>query len=353
MTVLTRVRRRVVRLAAHCKSGLFNMATNGRIPARIFYAAVSSRFDREQRAFLLGRRRYLDDLQSTRSSQSLLRRNVHRIEKGLCMEPRRPVFAREYVEETVNAYLARRQCAEHVDKELIWADSVLNRYFECVEIDDPRVDRASRAFRELSRLERPAAEQDGYEPTMRPAGTRPLVDLASFRALAKHRQSVRRFQSTSVPRDLLQEVIDTALLSPSACNRQPYVFRVFDEPEWVQAVSRVPMGVAGYEEQIPTIIVVVGQMRNFFDERDRHLIYIDGALASMTFMLAAESAGLATCPINWPDIESKERELSALIGLEPDERPVMLIAVGYPHPDAMVPASTKKSASNAARFNVE
>jgi nitroreductase len=113
------------------------------------------------------------------------------------------------------------------------------------------------------------------------------------------------------------------------------------------------MGTSGYAHNIPAVIVVVGQMRNFFDERDRHLIYIDSALAAMSFAFAAETLGLSTCLINWPDLESKEHEMAGLIGLEADERPIMLIAVGYPDPEASVPASVKRTPSELLRYNFE
>jgi len=46
--------------------------------------------------------------------------------------------------------------------------------------------------------------------------------------------------------------------------------------------------------------------------------------------------------INWPDVERLEKQMAELIHLEDDERPVMLIAVGYPDPGGLGPASAKK-----------
>jgi nitroreductase len=71
----------------------------------------------------------------------------------------------------------------------------------------------------------------------------------------------------------------------------------------------------------------------------------------MSFVLALETLGLASCCINWPDVESRERGMASLLRLEPDERVVMLIALGYPDPDAMVPASGKKSLDTVRRYN--
>ena len=51
------------------------------------------------------------------------------------------------------------------------------------------------------------------------------------------------------------------------------------------------------------IIVIVGELDAYEYDRDRHLIYIDGSLAAMTFMLALETLGLSSCPINWSGVE--------------------------------------------------
>jgi nitroreductase len=71
----------------------------------------------------------------------------------------------------------------------------------------------------------------------------------------------------------------------------------------------------------------------------------------MALVFALETLGLSSCCINWPDVEAQEREMERLLGLEPDERPVMLIAIGYPDPDALVPASGKKSLDSLRRYD--
>lgn len=67
------------------------------------------------------------------------------------------------------------------------------------------------------------------------------------------------------------------------------------------------------------------------------------AEASMQLMLALDTLGLASCPINWPDVERLERKMDKFLQLQPWQRPVMLIAVGYPDPTGGIPFSAKKS----------
>ena len=62
----------------------------------------------------------------------------------------------------------------------------------------------------------------------------------------------------------------------------------------------------------------------------------------MQFMLAAETLGLSTCPMNWPDVESAEQRIRERLKLPEHERVIMLVAIGYGDPASGVPYSQKK-----------
>lgn len=290
----------------------------------------------------------LDDVASQRF---LLRRNTHRLEKGLLMRPRRTVFAVDYIAETVRAFevVASAVRADELDSlssDRDWAGDVLGEYFAVVG-SHPTVDRARSRFARVTRP--PAAERK--IPYRRCLATEPGLTYDALAALARQRRSVRWFRQEPVDRELVDRALLVGLQAPSACNRQPFEFRIFDEPELVRSIVDLPRGTPGYAHNIPMIIVVVGQLRAFFHERDRHLIYIDASLASMGFMLALETLGLSSCPINWPDVEPLERQMAELLGLEPDERVVLLIAVGAPDDEGLVAFSQKRPLDDIRRYN--
>jgi hypothetical protein len=54
-------------------------------------------------------------------------------------------------------------------------------------------------------------------------------------------------------------------------------------------VAATAMGTAGFSNNIPALIAVVGDLSAYPAERDRHVIYIDGGLATMQLMLAFET----------------------------------------------------------------
>ena len=321
-----------------CRSG---------IGSSLYYAFFSPAFRREHAAFQAGLRRYFSELHDPSSGMALLRRNVHRLEKGLLMKPRRDVFAKEYIGETVECFAkCYVQRSPQSKDELQWARDVLHCYFGIVG-NHPAIDLAREKFDQLDIGD----EAPTMVPYQRDLSVATGVTYDDLLRLSMRRRSVRWFLDKPVDRQLIENALAVATQSPSACNRQPFVFRIFDDPDWVRKVAKIPMGAGGYHQNIPVMIVIVGQQRNYFDERDRHLIYIDGALAAMSFILAAEVQGLSTCCINWPDMEDKEREMADLIGLDPDERPVLCVALGYPDPTGMVAYSQKKSHRNLRRYN--
>lgn len=319
-----------------------------------FYFLVFDRsFWREQRAALAGQMVFERYSNRPVASSSLLRRSIHRIEKGLISKPRRVPFALDYIEATVGlveACSARPGSLE--SSELAWAFDVLTRYFDA-HADYSPISGLERRFRSIVR------SPDEVPPPNRALSRAPYhrdvascqVSFDDFLRLCEQRRSVRWFQDRSVPRSLLIRAMEAARLSPSACNRQPFRFLVFDRGPLKDAVASLPPGVAGFEHNFPAVIAIVGRLRYYSELRDRHLIYIDGSLAAMSFLLALETLGLSSCCINWPDIEEIERRAEAVMKLEPDERPVMFLAVGYPDSTGQVPYSEKVPAADLLVFD--
>lgn len=318
----------------------------------IYYAIISREFDREHKAVLLGRIAFLRRLKVYGHSNGLLRRNIHRLEKGLIMQPRRPVFALDYIQETLdlyeNAVLATR-VQKRANNEVIWAYDVLVSYFDVCsgsELSTP----ARLRFQAMPAPE-PAPEKEALPHARKvpyPASERvgAGVSYEGFLQLALRRRSVRWFKDVPVEHSKLDQIIDAARLSPSACNRLPYRFLTLTDPKVAQECARLAGGTTGFANQIPSLIVVLGDLSCYSDERDRHLIYVDASLASMSLMLAAETVGLSTCPINWSDVPSRERAIYNFLKDVPEYwRPVMLIAVGYAEEEGYIPFSSKKDFS--------
>lgn len=329
---------------------------SSRLGATLYSIPGLLTFNREQYAVLSGRRAYYRNIGKSRETHVELRRNVHRLEKGLIMEPRRPVFAKDYILETVEFY-RDAVAADPGDIQLSpaearWARDVLDAYFAAVDHSDSTIAKAAEVYESsgepiVEDLERKTSPYCHGEVGPVPVSYEELL------ALAQRRRSVRWFVDKPVPRELLDQAFRVAREAPTACNREPFEFLVFDEPEKASEVASIPFGTGGYSDQIPVVIVVKGNLDSYFSPRDRHAPYVDAALASMQFILAAETLGLGSVVINWPDFEPLEAKMAKKLGLEPYERVLFLIGVGFPREDGMVPSSVKKSLSVLRKYDAE
>lgn len=311
------------------------------------YHLLSGSFYREQRAILCGRASY-HELEAERGDpRHRIIRSVHRLEKGLSTRDRRPVFGEGYIGELVGDLRAVWDRREP-DDQLRWAMDVTAEYFRVVDAT-PAIETAEEEFRAL-------LDEVGYEPGGRaPFARQELPDVSvspdQIASLARRRKSTRWFRDRAVPRDRLREAVAVAMESPSACNRQSYEFRFFDDAGLIDRISELAIGATGYRHNIPCLAVLVGRQRAYFDIRDRHVVYIDASLAAMAFQFALETRGLASCCINWPAIPRRERGMEERLGLDCDEVVVMLMAVGFPDPDVPIPYSKKKDVDQVCSFN--
>lgn len=325
-------------MIAYNQSIFLPIFAKNRLLSSFYYFFLNHRFYREHQAVLAGRVAYSKYLSNIQSSSALLRRNTHRLEKGLIMQPRRNVFAEEYIEETVRTYKKAINQGTLCSEEQKWCTDVLEAYFSVV-IDTKIIAKARSEFLHTRPQE---SDTKKYIPYTYDSLPKTDIEFEQLHTLFLKRRSVRWYQQKSIPIELLEKAINIANLAPSACNRQPYFFYISTNQKKAIEIAKCAGGTAGWAENIPAMIVVVGDLSAYPLERDRHVIYIDASLAAMQLMLALETLGLSTCPINWPDIENAELRLKRLLKLEDFQRPIMLLSVGYGLESGGIPYSQKK-----------
>lgn len=322
----------------------------------IYYLLFNNQFNRECQKVLLGKisyYKYNDDC-AEQTSSALLRRNIHRIEKGLIMRPRRKIFASNYIGETVDIFEKMLNSKLFCKDEKKWAYDVLQKYFESVD-NDNFIGVAREHFNTITankthRLPEQSLHQ--YIPYLDSDRETSHITPQELTSLYKQRRSTRWFLDKRVEDEKLNTAINMASLAPSACNRQPFKFHVMNDNATASEVASYAGGTGGFAQNIPCLIAVVGDLSLYPGEKDRHLIYIDSSLASMQLMLAFETLGLRSCPINWPDIEARERKIEKRLSLQASERVIMLIAVGYADENGGIPHSIKKT-SDTLRCDVQ
>jgi iodotyrosine deiodinase len=182
----------------------------------------------------------------------------------------------------------------------------------------------------------------------------------------RQRRTVRDFSSDPVPFELIQNAIATAATAPSGANQQPWTFVVVSDPalkrqireaaeaeekesyerrmsdEWLEAIAH--LGTDWHKphlEDAPYLIVVFLQSYALDEQGNRikHYYATESVGLAVGMLLASlHIAGLATLT----HTPSPMRFLGQVLSRPENERPFVLIPVGYPADDAQVPAITKK-----------
>jgi len=312
-----------------------------------FYFLLFPAFYSEKKAVYSGMQKFRSNLKKKKYAAYCLRRNLHRIEKGLTHINSKDSFGEKYILETINAFAIEKQ--RNKDNETLhWANSVLKIYFENVDYSKDPIKTSRKAFEKL--IENDVTDSYSYSNAYL-SGNGTNLNVEQVRAFFESRKSIRWFENKKVDSELLIEAAKLANSAPSACNRQPIKIHIYDDPETIQKISSLPPGAFTFNKNVPVFILFIGSLDAYFSERDRHTIYVDGGLLAMNFMLALEVYGLSSCPINWPDMKSLNRKLSKVIGLESYEKCVMCLAVGHAKKEQLIPLSIRKSVENLVVFN--
>jgi nitroreductase len=200
----------------------------------------------------------------------------------------------------------------------------------------------------------------------RPPEGASLDRSAEFRELMEARRSVRRFSTEPVPWELVENAVRVAGTAPSGAHQQPWTFVVVSDPEtkrrlregaeaeerdfyerratdeWKEAIR--PIGTDWVKTHItdaPYVIVVFEQpWRPGPDgSKVKHYYVRESVGIAVGFLLAALQASGLCALTHTP---SPMRFLGEILGRPANERPFILIPVGYPAEDAEVPDIERK-----------
>lgn len=195
----------------------------------------------------------------------------------------------------------------------------------------------------------------------------------SFYQLLNARRSVREISDQSVPEELIQQLILTASTAPSGAHKQPWTFcavsnsalkskiREAAEKEeydsyhgrmserWIRDLA--PIGTdwkKPFLEKAPWLIIVFKKAYEFVDGEKANNYYVNESVGIACGMLitAIHNAGLVTLthtpsPMNF---------LTSILERPSNERPFLLLPVGYPEQDIYVPDLERKQLDAVSVF---
>jgi nitroreductase len=206
-----------------------------------------------------------------------------------------------------------------------------------------------------------------------PAKLIPLPDYRSYpepemvararelREVMTRRRSVREFSSRNVPDEVIESCLGVALSAPSGANLQPWHFTVVRDPaikkrireaaeaeerdfydrraprEWLDALE--PIGTDTHKpflETAPVLIAIFGQIHGIAADGSRvkhYYVHESVGIASGMLIAAIHLAGLV-CLTHTP---APMKFLCDILERPSNERPYLLLPIGYPADDAKVP----------------
>jgi iodotyrosine deiodinase len=193
-----------------------------------------------------------------------------------------------------------------------------------------------------------------------------LARSRAFLESMRRRRTVRHFSSEPVPYELVANAVATAGTAPSGAHQQPWTFVVVSEPavkramrraaeeeerrsyesrmpdEWLEALR--PLGTdwrKPHIEDAPFVIVVFEQAFGVAPDgtKIKHYYVRESVGIAVGFLLASlHQAGLVALT----HTPSPMRFLREILGRPVNERPYVLIPVGYPAEGCAVPELERK-----------
>ena len=151
------------------------------------------------------------------------------------------------------------------------------------------------------------------------------MSLSCIEAI-KQRRSIRQYSTKEVPREVLMEIIQSALRAPSAGNLQPWHIYVVTDQQKKIALAQAALG-QRFVQEAPVVLVVCAEPERSaarYGARGRELYCLqDTANLTYAIMLAATSYGLGTCWVG----AFQEQGVQETLGLDSGRRPVAIIPV--------------------------
>ena len=201
-----------------------------------------------------------------------------------------------------------------------------------------------------------------------------LQRAAAFRAQLQRRRTVRHFSSRPVERRVIEDCLLAAGTAPSGANMQPWHFVVISDrdvkrqirwaaekeeyefyhhrapQEWLDALA--PLGTDEHKpflEIAPYVIAIFSQSYGVLPDGRRvknYYVAESVGIATGILITAVHQAGLVTLT----HTPSPMGFLNTILDRPDNERPFLVLVVGYPAEDALVPEIGKKSLHDIASF---
>ena len=194
----------------------------------------------------------------------------------------------------------------------------------------------------------------------------------NFMQLMSSRRSIRDFSSEKVPNEVIENILKTAISSPSGANKQPWSFVVVKNKsikkkiriaaekeekkfyeqratnEWLEDLNKFgTTWEKSFLEKAPILIIVFRQSYDNSGSKKRKNYYVNESVGiACGFLLTAiQNAGL----VSLTHTPSPMGFLEQILKRPKNEKAYLLIPIGFPAKNAQVPILDKKPYTDSVK----
>jgi nitroreductase len=138
------------------------------------------------------------------------------------------------------------------------------------------------------------------------------------------RKSIRSFQNTPVPDDVLESLVNVAHQAPSWMNKQCWHFIIITDKGTIEEIAQASI-INRWLKQAPALIILCADPFLSGKRNDLSYYLVDAAIAFDHLILSATDKGLGTCWIGSFD----EEKIKKILGIPPRIRVILFTPIGY------------------------
>ena len=146
-----------------------------------------------------------------------------------------------------------------------------------------------------------------------------------FQELVKNRYSVRAYKSDDIPSDIIEKILESAILAPTAANRQSFKLYLIKTEKYKEELKNIYP--REWFSQAPYVVGICGIPEGNWIRRDgRNYVDVDAAIVMDHLILSATDFGFGTCWIGAFNLDAAREFLKLPQNMEP----IAFTPIGYP-----------------------
>ena len=152
---------------------------------------------------------------------------------------------------------------------------------------------------------------------------------ADFKQFCESRYTVRNYSSKDIPIDILQDCVNLAQKSPSACNRQPNRIYIIKNKEIIKQALSLQNGNRGFGDLANALVVFTSDVSVFQSAFERNESYLNSGMFAMTFAYALHYYEIGSCALNWSVSKDRDGKMRRLLNVPEREVITLVMSCGY------------------------